>query len=107
MLARAFGVRDLAIGLGAVIALDRGMPVRGWIEAGVLSDAVDTARACSRAAPSRGIRLPAIAIGAGSAAAGASSRRSSITRSRFRAKTPESVSAEFRPSGASGVTVTV
>jgi hypothetical protein len=24
---------DLAIGLGVVIALDRGTPVRGWIEA--------------------------------------------------------------------------
>jgi hypothetical protein len=43
VLARAFGVRDLAIGLGVVIALDRGTPVRGWIEAGVLSDAIDTA----------------------------------------------------------------
>ena len=30
VLARAFGVRDLAIGLGVVIALDRGAPVRGW-----------------------------------------------------------------------------
>ena len=41
VVARAFGVRDLALGLGVVIALDRGTPVRGWIEAGVLSDAVD------------------------------------------------------------------
>src|SRR5918992_2026959 len=42
VLARAFGARDLAIGLGVLIALDRGAPVRGWIEAGVLSDAIDT-----------------------------------------------------------------
>ena len=42
VLARAFGVRDLAIGLGVVIALDRGTPVRGWIEAGALSDVIDT-----------------------------------------------------------------
>src|SRR4029079_4278272 len=42
VLARAFGARDLAIGLGVVIALDRGAPVRGWIEAGALSDAIDT-----------------------------------------------------------------
>src|SRR4051794_41379972 len=41
VLARAFGARDLAIGLGVVIAVDRGTPVRGWIEAGGLSDAVD------------------------------------------------------------------
>src|SRR4051794_28463274 len=42
VLARAFGARDLAIGLGVVIALDRGTPVRGWIEAGALSDGIDT-----------------------------------------------------------------
>src|ERR687894_511725 len=42
VLARAFGARDLAIGLGVVIALDRGAPVRGWLEAGLLSDALDT-----------------------------------------------------------------
>src|SRR4051794_41953587 len=42
VLARAFGARDLAIGLGVVIAVDRGTPVRGWIEAGGLSGAVDT-----------------------------------------------------------------
>ena len=42
VLARAFGARDLAIGLGIVIALDRGTPVRGWIEAGTLSDGIDT-----------------------------------------------------------------
>ena len=39
--ARAFGVRDLALGLGVVIALDRGAPVRGWLEASALSDAGD------------------------------------------------------------------
>ena len=41
VVARALGVRDLAIGLGIVIALDHGAPVRGWLEAGALSDAVD------------------------------------------------------------------
>ncbi len=72
VLARAFGVRDLAIGLGVVIALDRGTPVRGWIEAGVLSDAVDTAAsllAGSSIPPA--IRWPCVALGAGSAALGA------------------------------------
>ena len=34
VLTRALGVRDLAIGLGAVIALDRGVPARGWFEGG-------------------------------------------------------------------------
>jgi hypothetical protein len=72
VLARAFGVRDLAIGLGVVIALDRGTPVRGWIEAGVLSDAIDTAAsllAGSSIPPA--IRWPCVALGAGSAALGA------------------------------------
>jgi hypothetical protein len=72
VLARAFGGRDLAIGLGIVIALDRGTPVRGWIEAGVLSDAIDTAAsllAGSSIPPA--IRWPCVALGAGSAAAGA------------------------------------
>ncbi len=73
VLARAFGVRDLAIGLGAVIALDRGTPVRGWIEAGVLSDAVDTAASLlAGGSIPAAIRLPVIAIGAGSTAVGAS-----------------------------------
>ena len=40
---RALGVRDLAIGLGVLLALERGAPVRGWLEAGTLSDAVDVA----------------------------------------------------------------
>jgi hypothetical protein len=43
VLARAMGARDLAIGLGVAIALDRGAPVRGWLEAGTLSDSVDFA----------------------------------------------------------------
>jgi len=71
VLARAFGVRDLAIGLGVVIALDRGTPVRGWIEAGVLSDAVDTAASLlAGGSIPAAIRWPAIALGAGSTAAG-------------------------------------
>jgi hypothetical protein len=72
VLARAFGARDLAIGLGLVIALDRGAPVRGWIEAGVLSDAIDTAAsllAGSSIPPA--IRWPCVALGASSAALGA------------------------------------
>ena len=38
---RAFAVRDLALGLGAYLAVQNDAPVRGWIEAGLLSDAVD------------------------------------------------------------------
>jgi hypothetical protein len=72
VLARAFGARDLAIGLGVVIALDRGTPVRGWIEAGALSDAIDTCASVLAGGSIRpAIRWPAIAVGATSAAAGA------------------------------------
>ncbi len=39
--ARMLGGRDVALGLGTVIALDRGKPVRGWLEGSALSDTVD------------------------------------------------------------------
>src|SRR5215208_1771459 len=72
VLARAFGARDLAIGLGVVIALDRGAPVRGWIEAGVLSDAIDAAASLlAGGSIPPAIRWPCVALGAGSAALGA------------------------------------
>jgi hypothetical protein len=76
VLARAFGVRDLALGLGVVIALDRGAPVRGWIEGGVLSDAVDVA-ATLLAGDSipEDVRRGALALGAGSALLGAALSR--------------------------------
>lgn len=69
VLARAFGARDLALGLGTAIALDRGAPVRGWIEAGALSDAIDTAASllAGNSIPPA-IRWPCVALGAGSAA---------------------------------------
>ena len=41
VITRALGARDLALGLGIVIAIDRGAPVRGWLEASALSDGVD------------------------------------------------------------------
>ncbi len=40
---RTIGVRDVALGAGALIADRRGRPLRGWIEAGVLVDALDAA----------------------------------------------------------------
>lgn len=45
---RMLGARDIALGLGTVIALDRGAPVRGWVEGSALSDAADCV-ACIRA----------------------------------------------------------
>lgn len=41
LFARMLGARDVALGLGTVIALDRGAPVRGWLEGSALSDTVD------------------------------------------------------------------
>jgi hypothetical protein len=43
LLARALGGRDFAIGLGTIMALRHGGPVRGWVEAGGLADAGDVA----------------------------------------------------------------
>jgi hypothetical protein len=48
VLVRMLGARDIALGLGTVIALDRGAPVRGWVEGAALSDAADCL-ACLRA----------------------------------------------------------
>jgi hypothetical protein len=41
LLARALGGRDLVVGLGTAIALDRGAPVRGWLEGAAVADTVD------------------------------------------------------------------
>lgn len=48
LFARMLGARDVALGLGTVIALDRGAPVRGWVEGSAFSDAADCV-ACIRA----------------------------------------------------------
>ena len=41
VLARMAGVRDVAIGVGTLLAVNHDAPVRGWLEAGALSDAGD------------------------------------------------------------------
>jgi hypothetical protein len=93
VLARAFGARDLAIGLGIVIALDRGAPVRGWIEAGAFSDAIDTAAGLvAGGSIPPATRWPCVALGAGSAAAGAAlSRRLDEPPQPIPGSTPEAV----------------
>lgn len=40
---RMLGARDLGLGLGVLMALDRGAPVRGWLEASALVDGIDAA----------------------------------------------------------------
>jgi hypothetical protein len=45
LFARMVGARDLGLGLGLLAALDRGAPVRGWLEASAVVDGID-ATAC-------------------------------------------------------------
>jgi hypothetical protein len=68
VISRAMGARDLALGLGTVIAIDRGAPVRGWLEASALSDAADflATLAGGRALPPAG-RAAVLVLAAGSA----------------------------------------
>ncbi|MFL5865386.1 MAG: hypothetical protein ACJ780_32235 [Solirubrobacteraceae bacterium] len=41
LFARMLGARDVALGLGTLVALDRGKPVRGWLEGCALADTAD------------------------------------------------------------------
>jgi hypothetical protein len=41
LLARSLGVRDLALGIGVILALRHDAPVRGWVEGGGVADAGD------------------------------------------------------------------
>ena len=40
---RMVGARDLGVGLGLQVALDRDAPTRGWLEASAVVDAIDAA----------------------------------------------------------------
>ena len=40
---RMVGARDLGVGLGLHVALDRDAPTRGWLEASALVDGIDAA----------------------------------------------------------------
>ena len=69
ILARALGVRDLALGAGTLRALEAGDPVRSWAQLGAVCDAVDLA-ATVLAVRQVGLRraIPVMVV-AGSAAA--------------------------------------
>src|SRR2546426_10855491 len=41
VLARAMGIRDIALGLGVILALRHAAPARGWVEGGGLADTRD------------------------------------------------------------------
>jgi hypothetical protein len=45
LFARMVGARDVGLGLGVLLALERGSPVRGWLEASAVVDGID-AGAC-------------------------------------------------------------
>lgn len=70
LLSRALGARDVALGLGPVLALRHGTPARGWVEAGGLADAGDLVATLLawRHVPRR-TRLMMVGIIAGSMAA--------------------------------------
>ena len=69
VLTQAIGARDLFMGVGAVIAMRRGKPARGWFEAISATDLVDFTcgfLAGDRIPPSS--RAAVLALAAGSAA---------------------------------------
>ncbi len=41
LLARSMGARDLALGIGVIMALRHDAPVRGWVEGSGMADACD------------------------------------------------------------------
>lgn len=65
---RMLGARDIALGLGGLMAARRDGAVRGWAEAGVLVDAVD-AGAVAVSPGVSGWRRPAAVLAAGGTAA--------------------------------------
>ena len=69
-LARALGARDVALGLGTVLARRHGAPVRGWLEGSALADAGDAVATLFgwRSRPTLG-RLAVLAAASGGAAA--------------------------------------
>ncbi len=70
-LVRMLGGRDLVLGLGVVIALDRGVPVRGWLEACAVADAIDLLSCVlARDEMPRSAYLNTVALAGGSALAG-------------------------------------
>jgi hypothetical protein len=68
LFARMLGARDLGLGLGVLVALRRGAPVRGWLEASALVDGIDVA-ACLLAR--HHMRTSVFPVAVGLAAAGA------------------------------------
>jgi len=76
VIGRALGGRDIALGLGSLMAARKGTPIRGWTEAAALSDLIDTAAtAVSFGKLPSGGRWLVLASSAGAAAVGVTSAR--------------------------------
>ncbi|MFP5297649.1 MAG: hypothetical protein ACLGHL_01520 [Actinomycetota bacterium] len=56
MAVRGLGARDVALGLGTLLALEGDGPVRGWLEAQALADASDTVSTLANFGDIPGIR---------------------------------------------------
>jgi hypothetical protein len=71
LLTRALGAREIALGAGVIVALDRGEPARRWVLAGVASDVVDASAALLglRALGARRA-LPTVVVATAAAVAG-------------------------------------
>lgn len=68
---RGLGGRDLALGLGALAALEAGTPVRRWLEAGVIADLSDaTAMGVAGDEVPAASRMGTLAVALGAAAIG-------------------------------------
>ena len=68
LFARMVGARDLGLGLGVLVALDRGVPVRGWLEVSAVVDGID-AGACLLARRHLSASVLPAAVGLASAGA--------------------------------------
>jgi hypothetical protein len=65
---RVVGARDLALGIGVLVALDRNAPVRGWLRASAVVDGLD---AGGSLLARRHLRPTVFPAAAGAATAGA------------------------------------
>jgi hypothetical protein len=72
LFARMLGARDLALGLGTLLALKKGAPVRGWLEASAMVDGADClAAVLARKRMSAAAHAGTIVLASGSAVIGA------------------------------------
>lgn len=76
---RAFGVRDLALGVGTLAALESGRDTTRWTEAGIIADVGDIlATLLSRDTLPDGALPAVLTVAGGAAAAGAWLRREPV-----------------------------